>query len=141
MHHSQEALEFLSTTEEEISPRKNLNSTPRDCKLICKNLSSSPEQLESLRMVSLRTAPMMSSPNQSFKTKTQKYDHTLNSKVITFQRTPRREKATVISKELRSVKVFRKLRQEWYNAKFVGVKEKRRNEAKDAKDGKKQVKK
>ncbi|CAD8076498.1 unnamed protein product [Paramecium sonneborni] len=50
-----------------------------------------------------------------------------NPEVITFQRTPKREKATVISKELRAKNVYRRLRQEWYNAKFVGVKEKRKN--------------
>ncbi|CAD8047013.1 unnamed protein product [Paramecium sonneborni] len=55
-----------------------------------------------------------------------------NPEVITFQRTPKREKATVISKELRAKNVYRRLRQEWYNAKFVGVKEKRK-QAKETK--------
>ncbi|CAD8054273.1 unnamed protein product [Paramecium sonneborni] len=55
-----------------------------------------------------------------------------NPEVITYQRTPKREKATVISKELRAKNVYRRLRQEWYNAKFVGVKEKRK-QAKETK--------
>ncbi|CAD8132024.1 unnamed protein product [Paramecium pentaurelia] len=55
-----------------------------------------------------------------------------NPEVITFQRTPKREKATVISKELRAKNVYRRIRQEWYNAKFVGVKEKRK-QAKETK--------
>ncbi|KAM3131765.1 hypothetical protein pb186bvf_016161 [Paramecium bursaria] len=59
-----------------------------------------------------------------------------NPEVLTFQRRALREKAQIISKELKSVHVFRKLRQEWYNAKFVGVKQKRR-EKKAAEQAKK----
>lgn len=47
-------------------------------------------------------------------------------KVITFQRRPLREKGTLISQELKKTSVFRKIRQAWYNAKFVGVKEKKK---------------